>query len=293
MKGNDKFPTLIVSTPQISCIYIQSNEPCKIIPDITNEVLYLWKQNNAAYICTRERLHGGRSAIRLFMISISNINGKVFVSILINQSMKLRPTVDYRIFGAYYYTQSSIKSNGNDDHCITKENQHQIDKNQDIEMKDNDNNGSNKCIKNGFPDDNFLIIISDTDEAGFRRYSNGNSLNIILTQKLCIPFENKLNLQCVWYHRGENKFIGIERKHYHLVSLGLSKALNADEKEKSTLFVIDKYQKITGTGIQHYFFDPDNDTIVIYKTLMASSKFRNELIFLPVSSQLMVTPKKK
>ena len=177
------------------------------------------------------------------MISVS-INGKILTTKVIDKQIKLKSTVDYRIFGAYYHTPSNDP----------------------------------KAIQNGCPSEPFLIIISDpTDKLH-------DSCNIIITPSKSIPYENTINLHCLWYHPTEHKFIGIERNHYHLVSV----AFDAD---KAALCITDKYRKVTSTGIQHYFYDPDTDMIVIYKQLMASSKFKNELIFLPVSSQLMLAEK--
>ena len=266
---------MILSIPNGPCFSIQSNNLCANIDGITNEVLHIWKQNDSAYIVTRERLHGQWSIIRLFMVTISNINGKVFVSKLIEQRVKLLTIVDYRVFGAYYHTHSHYQSTNV--RCIDED-----------KIKTQDNNIDSKISSKeqmdgfGFPNKNFLIIISDTDDAGFRsRYRDPmqrtTSMNLIITQTECISFKNDINLQCLWYHPTMNRLIGIERKQYHLVSVGF------DSKENK-IFVVNKYHWITGTGIQHYFFDPDTDTIVIYKTLMAASKFKNELVLLPVSS---------
>ena len=255
-----------MSLPHRSCFSIIANGPSTVIDGISNECIHIWKQNDSAYVITRERLNGQWSIISLFMIIISDVDGKTLASKLMEKHVKLLSTVDYRVFGAFYHTTSKSKLQSLDQ-----------------EMKDQDNESENKY---GFPNEDFLMIISDTNDAGFRsRYRDSMqttaSMNLIMTQNEYVTFKNDVNLQCLWYHLGMNKFIGIERKSYHLISIGFN-------TEDSRIFVMDKYRKVASTGLQHYFFDEDMDTIVIYKTLMASSKFKNELIFLPVSSQLML-----
>eukprot|EP01083_Nonionella_stella_P017861 50018_1 len=234
--GTHQYQTLIVSTPRRSCLYLQRDSTFRALSVITDEVIHLWKQDNSciAYALTRGRVIGRsrESRLQLFMITISDANGQVFVDRVMEQSLVLPTAVDYRIFGAYYLTQSVQ-------------------------------------LRHGFPFENCLIVVGD--------------LNIIITtgvESHCIRFKNDINLRSLWYCSAENRFIGIERNKYHLVSVVL-------HTEKSELQIMDTYRKIKATGIQHCFYDTDKDVIVIYKQLMASSKFKHEIICLPVSSQLM------
>ena len=191
----------MITTPDIPCLYLQRDQSCTVIQEITDEVLFLWKQDDSAYLFTRRRSSNGMSRVQLFRVMVTqNDSGTtVITEKVMDEPLRLSTAVDYRVFGAYYHSASNGRG----------------------------------TIQHGFPSHSFLILVGD--------------LNIILT-KMSHRFKNNVNLHSLWYFPAERTLIGIEKNSYHLVAVGFN-------EEKRELFIQQKYQRIEGTGLRHFFYD--------------------------------------
>lgn len=122
-------PILVITTPDIPCLYLERNGHWTVINEITDEVLSLWTQENSAYVFTRRRTSNGLSRVQLFRVMTTQKDGKclVVISKVLDIPLRLNTAVDYRIFGAYYHHSK----NGSD------------------------------VIKHGFPNASFLMLVGD------------------------------------------------------------------------------------------------------------------------------------
>ena len=57
--------------------------------------------------------------------------------------------------------------------------------------------------------------------------------------------------------------------------------------EQRQLVINEKYAIIQSHGMKHYFYDNETDMMIIYRFLGTCTKFKYQLIMIPVASNLM------